>query len=549
MALPKLRKIKQTRYFDGNGKRCKKSDPGAIAKRILSVDWYADIPPQESALDRIERRKAGRPAPKPKRTRLCSDKRAAQEMLRKLINSQERGAAGLKDFHAFANQPIGPMIEDFERHLIAIALSPEYIETTLARLKAVLLGCDFLRLVDIDCSKVEQWLLEKRTKKASAAKTKVKGTAKTFAAIAKAFNVSPNTVTNWRRAGAPIIARSENDLKAIAEWHAVYSSRSEIGTTTSDHYVTVLKRFGNWLVKPGRKTESSPFADLDKLNDDSEVRKERRVLDRAEFAELIAATTESEKTFRGLEPRDRAMIYTVAAYTGLRASEIGSLTEQSFDFGSTPTVTVKAAYTKNSELAVIPLRDDLATSLKAYIASRQPATLSIEREPQLLWPGTWSNVGAKMIRIDLAAAKISYTIDGKDYDFHALRHQFITGLARAGVSLKSAQQLARHSKPELTANTYTHLSVRDTSADVEKLAPIPTGERQSAVATGTDPSLATFLATSKVRNQAISGYKGGLTLVGQRGPETPQNTGENKNNRRVANGTRTHNPWNHNPVL
>jgi len=79
-------------------------------------------------------------------------------------------------------------------------------------------------------------------------------------------------------------------------------------------------------VKPGRKAESNPFADLDKLNDDSDIRKQRRVLDSNEFAELIAATTESARTFRGLDSPDRATIYTLAAYTGLRASEIGSLT-------------------------------------------------------------------------------------------------------------------------------------------------------------------------------------------------------------------------------
>jgi len=242
MALPKLRKIK--RYVDANGKRCSKSAPGAKVK--LSAEWYADIPLVESTVDRIERRKSGRKPPKPKRVKLCSDKRAAQEMLRDLINSQERSAAGLKDFRTVANQPLGPMVEEFERHLIASGLTSEYIDTTIARLKAVLGGCAFLRVVDIDCSKVEQWLLEKRTETKSAT-PKIKGTAKTYAAIAKAFGVSLNTVSNWRRAGAPIISRSKNDLGAIAKWYAVYSSKSAIGTTTSDHYVTVLKRFGNWL--------------------------------------------------------------------------------------------------------------------------------------------------------------------------------------------------------------------------------------------------------------------------------------------------------------
>ena len=82
-------------------------------------------------------------------------------MLRSLIQQQEKRAAGLVDFHSYANQPLGPMVDEFERHLIASNRTSEYIETTLARLQAVLGQCDFLRLVDIDCGKVEQWLLEK----------------------------------------------------------------------------------------------------------------------------------------------------------------------------------------------------------------------------------------------------------------------------------------------------------------------------------------------------------------------------------------------------
>ena len=39
-----------------------------------------------------------------------------------------------------------------------------------------------------------------------------------------------------------------------------------------------------------------------------------------------------------------------------------------------------------------------------------------------------------------------------------------------------AQELARHSKPELTANIYTHLSAKDTVSEVEKSANFPTGK-------------------------------------------------------------------------
>ena len=436
MAIPDLFQIKQKRYVNADGKRCKKNDAGAIEQITKSADWYADIKPSESATDRIARRKAGLPAPKRRRIKLCKDKRAAQRMLAELIDSGDKEAAGIKDYRTHTNQPLGPMVEDFQNHLIATGRTIDYLETMVGRIQKVFNGCGFLRLVDIDCEIIAQWLHQQRTVEAKPELSRIKGTAKNYQEIADRFNVSITTVTYWRRKGAPIIPRRKNSLAAIAKWHAEFTKPATIGSTTSDHYVTALKRFGSWLVKPAKRSATNPFSDLDKLNDAADIRKQRRVLSTDEFSTLIAATAASGRTFRGLNNADRAMIYTLAAYTGLRLSEIGSLKTDSFEFDDCPSVTVEAAYTKNSELAVIPLRLDLADRLQGFLADRQPATLAIHREAETVWPGTWTDDGAEMMRGDLAEAGIAYNVGGKDYDFHALRHQFITGLAKAGVSLK-----------------------------------------------------------------------------------------------------------------
>lgn len=52
-------------------------------------------------------------------------------------------------------------------------------------------------------------------------------------------------------------------------------------------------------------------------------------------------------------------------------------------------------------------------------------------------------------------------------DFHALRVTFVSHLALAGVPLATAQKLARHSDPRLTANVCTHLGMADLSRAVE----------------------------------------------------------------------------------
>ncbi len=64
-------------------------------------------------------------------------------------------------------------------------------------------------------------------------------------------------------------------------------------------------------------------------------------------------------------------------------------------------------------------------------------------------------------------------------DFHALRHTFITRLARSGVSPQMAQSLVRHSDINLTMSRYTHVGLHDQAAleESRRLSP-PKKERR-----------------------------------------------------------------------
>jgi hypothetical protein len=89
-----------------------------------------------------------------------------------------------------------------------------------------------------------------------------------------------------------------------------------------------------------------------------------------------------------------------------------------------------------------------------------------------------------MIRIDLTAADVECEDDrGRVLDFHALRHTFISNLARAGVHPRNAQALARHSTIDLTMNVYTHVDLADLASDVESLPPVHYGKRKMAQST------------------------------------------------------------------
>ena len=106
----------------------------------------------------------------------------------------------------------------------------------------------------------------------------------------------------------------------------------------------------------------------------------------------------------------------------------------------------------------------------------------------------WSNCrrSAEMIRADLEAGGVPYVDDaGRFADFHGLRHTFITRIARAGVTPKVAQTLARHSTITLTMDRYAHVALADQTAALDALPSIePAGDthdqQEALAATGTD---------------------------------------------------------------
>lgn len=264
--------------------------------------------------------------------------------------------------------------------------------------------------------------------------------------------------------------------------------RFRFGVTTSNGYVTVLKQFGKWLLTL-RRMPVNPFVSLAGLNARTDQRHVRRTLSPADFGRLLTVTRQSSRTFRGFDGEARFHLYLLAARSGLRCSELASLTERSFDFDADPpTVTIGASDEKSRRGAVLPLPRDVAVALHQWFQKHQAdpeAVLNIDGPSErLLWPGSWIKAAAKMLRQDLREAGIPYADeDGRVFDFHALRSQFITDLSRAGVPLATAQQLARHSDPRLTARNYTRLQLTDLDSAVQQL---PTSIPVPLQATGTD---------------------------------------------------------------
>jgi site-specific recombinase XerC len=253
------------------------------------------------------------------------------------------------------------------------------------------------------------------------------------------------------------------DLKSTRV-ESFLAEQQQNGTSakTSNYYLASLKQFGKWLVH-SRRSPNNPWEHLRPAKVTT-LKRVRRAASVEELRELLTAAYHG-KPFR-LSGPDRAMLYVVAIQSGLRASELASLTVSSFDLaGDHPTVRVAAAYSKNRREAIQPLPTTLAEQLVPWLAEKRASGAN------RVWPGSWANNAAKMLRRDLKTAGIEFEDDQKRrLDFHGLRHTFISCLAQSGVHPKIAQALARHSRIGLTMDVYTHL---DSDRLVEAVGQLP----------------------------------------------------------------------------
>ncbi len=130
---------------------------------------------------------------------------------------------------------------------------------------------------------------------------------------------------------------------------------------------------------------------------------------------------------------------------------------------------------------VQPIQRPLASMLKPWLAGKANG--------QPIFPvNRWGIIAA--LQADLRVAGVKYETEDGVADFHAMRHTYITALAKSNAPVKIVQSLARHSTPVLTLGVYTHLGLYDQAPALDALPdltkPSPEYEPTILAATGTE---------------------------------------------------------------
>ncbi len=256
-----------------------------------------------------------------------------------------------------------------------------------------------------------------------------------------------------------------SDLDPAAARLALGKLRDDdLSLQSLNHYMRAAKQFSRWLWRSKRAREDT-LAFLSGYNVKLDRRHDRRAMSTEDFGKLVKAAERGPKVL-GMTGPDRVILYRLAVATGFRAGELRSLTPESFDLDNDrPTVTVEARYCKRRRRDEQPIRLDLASMLRTWLADKKLGERVF---------GLRKDKAAKMMRADLQVAGIPYRDSaGLVADFHSLRHSAGTWLKDAKVHAKAIQTFMRHGTITLTMDRYTHPSITDQGDVLANLPPTP----------------------------------------------------------------------------
>ena len=385
-----------------------------------------------------------------------TDRKATEQLASDLERQAAREQSGLIDqFAKHRKRPLSEHLKEWHQSLLDKGTTQKHADLARGRAQRVIEGCRFASWSDISPSNVQSYIAERRN--------------------------------------------------------------GGLSVQTGNYYLRSVRQFCRWMVQDGR-APSNPLQHLKGGNVQTDRRHDRRAFTDDELRALLKKTWTGAKRYK-MAGSERALLYRLAAETGLRAGEIRNLMPGSFDLEADPaTVTVEAAFSKHRRKDELPVLPSLARELRVFLADHRAD------DPLFSLPSRYNVV--RMLRADLADARSAWIKDapndeerehrekssfltyrdeaGRVLDFHAFRHTFITNLARGGVHPKQAQDLARHSDINLTLSRYSHTVVADRAVALQALPDLttrPEQERQKPTGTdGRDPDsgMCTSMCTTRM---------------------------------------------------
>jgi integrase len=259
-----------------------------------------------------------------------------------------------------------------------------------------------------------------------------------------------------------------------------------MGAKTRNHYREAMLCFANWAVED-KSLAVNPFLKVPKAREALDKRHERRALSVSEIERLLKAAEErplheltliragkrkgkNEANVReeikeqakriGLE---RKLIYATLIYTGLRKSELASITiGQVVIDAEIPHIVLAAKDEKARRGATLPLHPELTEHLKEWIKMKgnvSPKEKLFHLPCYLVRDMTRDLKYAGIEKRDLL---------NKVVDVHALRHTHATLLAKRGVTTTVRGKSMRHGNTKMT-EIYTHLDMQDVAEGVKRI--------------------------------------------------------------------------------
>ncbi len=301
----------------------------------------------------------------------CRDEDAARSVLGELERRSELVKSGVittaEDAIAVhQHTPLTDHLSDYINSMEASGLSESHVTGTKRLVTRLIDNLSFRRLADIRPEAVERWLAQQavgtKEKPGMAARTR------------NSYLVAMRGFLNWcierdRLSINPLTKLDRADERSDQRRQRRALTEAELSRLLIVARLRPLAEFG-------RETMKTP-------DQDTTTRQKRSratwTLKPLKFDELSAAVElarerlKDNPTFLARQERlgiERALAYKVAVTTGLRRGELASLTVGQLDIDDDfPHVRLKAADEKNREGNLIPLRRDVADELREWVAS------------------------------------------------------------------------------------------------------------------------------------------------------------------------------------